>query len=175
MTNGGHPDITGIPHDAKPVVLTLRKRYSIARPTAAAAESQSPPTRRPDVTDMPHDEPRRAPSLHEASRNPWEEDSGPSDQPRAGTSSQHHRHLSHRLSFDHASGVIMLPDDEDWMEESDSDEDYGAARNNLNRSVETIQTDLQQAWSGEASGSSQSPSKRYLTYYHHPERRKTRP
>ena len=70
----------------------------------------------------------------------------------------------------------MLPDDEDWMEESDSDEDYGnAARSNLNRSVDTISTDLQQAWSGEGSQVSQSPGKRYSTYYHHPERRKTRP
>ncbi|KAH8093801.1 hypothetical protein BXZ70DRAFT_949239 [Cristinia sonorae] len=163
ITNGGHPDILGIPHDSKPVVLTLRKRYSIARPTTAADADD-------DTPDTPPDEPHREPSLR---TNPWEETgaAGPSSRPRRPSS--HPRVLSHRLSFDHASGVIMLPDDDEWQEESDSDEDYGAAADAMTRSFDTINADLQQAWSGDGQ-TSQSPSKRYSTYYHHPERRKTR-
>ncbi|TCD61780.1 hypothetical protein EIP91_007958 [Steccherinum ochraceum] len=163
ITNGGHPDIAGIPHDAKPVVLTLRKRFSL-RPAPAAASDGVPQqpssTRRPDGDDTAHDDQSHAPSLNDASRNPWDEDgstAGPS-RGRTGASS-HGRHLSHRLSFDHASGVIMLPDDEDWLEESDSDEDYGATTVNMNQSVDSIATDLQQAWAGPTSPGAQSPSK----------------
>ncbi|THH27471.1 hypothetical protein EUX98_g6719 [Antrodiella citrinella] len=175
ITNGGHPDIAGIARDTKPVVLTLRKRYSIARPPPVGSPPEIQASIRRSV-DGPADLLDREPS---PSQNPWEDDgsgSGPSrERPRA---SSHARHLSHRLSFDDASGVIMLPDEEDWMEESDSDEDYGAVaaqKQNLNRSVESIGTDLQQTWSAEAGQPPQSPSKRYSTYYHHPERRKPRP
>lgn len=51
---------------------------------------------------------------------------------RRGTTRASSSHLTHRLSFDHGSGIIALPEDVNWLgereedeEESDSDEDYG--------------------------------------------------
>lgn len=55
--------------------------------------------------------------------------------------------LSHRLSYDHASGVIMLPDDGEWLvdggasdddDDDDSEEDYGAEGGNLNGLEQSI-------------------------------------
>ena len=66
------------------------------------------------------------------------------------------------LSFDQPSGVIVLPD-EDWLEESDSDEEY-AQGSAPDRSPST-------GADSSASAGATGP-KRYATYYHHPERRK---
>lgn len=141
MTNGGGVEEDGESGDTKPLVLTLRKRFSIARPPQRAG--------------------------NDSSGNPWE-DAGSSSRPIS-------QPLSHRLSFDHSTGVIMLPDNGDWLEGGDSDseeEDYGVQTPPVpsNRSQDT---DLQQAWGGDTGNLvSQSPNKRYSTYYHHPERRK---
>lgn len=86
--------------------------------------------------------------------------------------------LNHRLSFDHASGVIMLPDDEgDWMgEEPDSDEEDIAIENRVG--LEPSGTDtLIGVEDLSASTESVAPlnpsrSSRYGTYFHHPERRR---
>ncbi|KAI0073272.1 DUF221-domain-containing protein [Panus rudis PR-1116 ss-1] len=158
MTNGHRTseDDDGEPQDTKPVVLTLRKRYSIRQPQ---------PTVRSPPTDGD------TPSI--VNGNPWEDTS-------AGPSSPSHQRqhtLRNRLSFDAASGVIMLPDNGDWLEEgdeSDSDEDYGTMRRSNQSETRSQDTDIQQVWAGDSTSGSQtlSPSKRYSTYYHHPERRK---
>ena len=69
---------------------------------------------------------------------------------------------SHRLSYDPASGVIMLPEDPDWLgEESDSDVQYMSSVENQENS-NTVP----------ALPHMRTPTKRYATYYHHPERRR---
>lgn len=135
------------PTDTTPaVVLTLRKRRSAAR--TVPTRSQTEPVPR---------------SADDASVNPWQD-----------VPSGRHRHLSHRLSFDHASGVIMLPEDGAWLdEESDSDEDNGTVRSapGLHTAETTGPQDREQPT--ETSALQASPGgRRYGTYYHHPERRK---
>lgn len=144
------------------------------------------------------------------SNNPWEE----SLRPRAGGSrrshgrgagvgldheqEQEHEHaggtpLHHRLSFDHASGVIMLPDDDDWlMEEPDSDEDvtFGGTVGNTDGEGgsrggggsgggdhgdgDGVRELSMGSGSGGEPASPMTPSRasRYGTYFHHPERRR---
>ncbi|KIY73172.1 DUF221-domain-containing protein [Cylindrobasidium torrendii FP15055 ss-10] len=74
--------------------------------------------------------------------------------------------LHHRLSFDEASGVIMLPENDGWMgDEVDSEEeDFGTP------------TPPEQDDDGEAALSHPIPASprhsRYGTYFHHPERRR---
>ena len=72
------------------------------------------------------------------------------------------------MSFDAASGVIALPEDGNWLGEDESDsDDYGEMQNST---MVDSQISVGEASAGAAQG---SPSKRYSTYYHHPERRKT--
>lgn len=71
-------------------------------------------------------------------------------------------HINHRLSFDPASGVIVLPEDSDWLgEESDSDAEYVSSVENQENSNTVSELPR-----------TRSPTKRYATYYHHPERRR---
>jgi hypothetical protein len=48
--------------------------------------------------------------------NPWQEST-----PDPSNPSQTHRTINHRLSYDFGSGVIVLPDDEVWLDGMDSD------------------------------------------------------
>lgn len=105
----------------------------------------------------------------------------------------HKRTLSHRLSYDHASGVIMLPEGADWMdgedEEEDSDvADYGT-EHGLDQSIASLLSNdsvsgAGQSGAGGASGNGSGGGgqgvglgpvgqrvSRYGTYFHHPERR----
>ncbi|PFH48588.1 hypothetical protein AMATHDRAFT_65071 [Amanita thiersii Skay4041] len=96
--------------------------------------------------------------------------------------------LHHRLSFDPASGVIMLPDDGDWLldnamsSEEDETDDYSPDNGGLEQSI-TESMLLNSELSTEGAGSSSTPLvstspttpsrlSRYRTYFHHPERRK---
>lgn len=160
------------------MVLTLRKKYSIVRDrpqrqvsddSAASGPSNddadgngagAPTGDRPEPSDR---------SVIE--RNPWDEDQ-PAARPRPRTHrSGHNAQIQRRLSFDAASGVIVLPEDENWLGEEDSDsDDYGELQNST----------LMDSQVTEGEGGSQGPregspgtNKRYSTYYHHPERRKT--
>ncbi|KAJ7856674.1 hypothetical protein B0H14DRAFT_3085289 [Mycena olivaceomarginata] len=129
----------GAPKDSngQAVVLTLRKRPSVRR----RAQSEF--------------------ILGDASASP----AAQSEPPEPGRSqtwegSRRAAHLSHRLSFDPASGVINLPDTDDWLDEEDdddSDQDFGTQTGGL-----------------ENSRSPTTPSRlsRYGTYFHHPERRR---
>ncbi|EJD35911.1 DUF221-domain-containing protein [Auricularia subglabra TFB-10046 SS5] len=151
--------------DGEAVVLTLRRRKSVARPElrrSSLQQQQSPLPQQSAETG--------------ASANPW--DSAPTLAPGP--------QLHHRLSFDHATGVINLPsDDEDELErggpleaveESSSDSEYGSASSMsgdgaLQRHEQESSGD---ATAGEASSSAGGAgTQRHRTYYHHPEKRKS--
>lgn len=180
------PGVTRATKDSnQAVVLTLRKRYSSlrrgARPAttdgrdfSAATSSQSINGR--TGTGNPGDV-----SDPIVTGNPWEDAEPGLTAQRARTTPAP---LNHRLSFDDASGVIMLPDGGEWIEEEeDSDEeDYGATEHGLDQSqTDTIVSDAPLSSSPIASSSSvasgtpvvPAPSRsRYGTYFHHPERRR---
>ena len=124
------------------VVLTLRKRKGMMYGNRASTYLNMTSPLRNGTTSQ--------------SRGPPDEtqengDSGPSGP-----------HTNNRLSYDEASGVIMLPDDSDWLgEDSDSDAEYMSTAENP-ESSNTVST-LPHI---------RTPTKRYATYYHHPERRK---
>ncbi|KAG8943918.1 hypothetical protein FRC04_002406 [Tulasnella sp. 424] len=89
----------------------------------------------------------------------------------------------HRLSFDAATGVIMLPE-EDWYEdeaeassaissseEGTSDSDYGDA---TSRREQSVAQDIAGPASVRTASHVGSPTRRHSTYYHHPERSRRR-
>ena len=134
--NGAKPDME------QAVVLTLRKRKSLMHGSRLSSfPSVSSPLR--NITT-----PRgRGPS------NEAQDDGNPeSSEP----------HIANRLSYDQASGVIVLPEDSDWLGgESDSDAEYISSAENPENSN-----------SVSAPPHVRTPIKRYATYYHHPERRR---
>ncbi|TFK68047.1 DUF221-domain-containing protein [Pluteus cervinus] len=125
------------------VVLTLRKRSSFIR---------------------------RLPKVAGSLVNPWEDAQSRSD-PSSNSQGPSPTPLNHRLSFDHATGVIMLPDDGDWLrEESDSDHEPG-----YSASAESgTEPGEPSSDSSSVAGVPPTPSRtsRYGTYFHHPERRR---
>ncbi|KAA1477844.1 DUF221-domain-containing protein [Dentipellis sp. KUC8613] len=158
------------------VVLTLRKRYSIVRRGARQLAAGS--------HNGAAEGPARAATLPpDTTTNPWEDTAarpGPSRRAQTTGSSG----LSHRLSYDFGSGVIVLPDDEEWLDdggESDSEEEYGST-NGLERSVTSVVGEAENGAGAGAGADAASqagsevhttPGKtRYGTYYHHPERRR---
>ncbi|KAI0063663.1 DUF221-domain-containing protein [Artomyces pyxidatus] len=155
------------------VVLTLRKRYSMVRRGAGRLAAGSRSAIRDMLPSKPTEELEGAtiPPQDEVSGNPWEEaPPGPSRSQTAPAV------LGHRLSFDYASGVIMLPDDDgDWLgdAESDSDEDYGHA-DAAQHTQTLVDVSPEAGVVGVAPDGTngQSPKARYGTYFHHPERRR---
>ncbi|CAK5262174.1 unnamed protein product [Mycena citricolor] len=145
-------------NNGQAVVLTLRKRASARRRTQSEViEDGVESVTAPSETSGP------------SSSNPWQAEPRRTSAP-----------LSHRLSFDPASGVINLPDDEDWLleDEEDSDEDdYGTQQGGLENSVPSLaETNANDSvlGAGVSSSPNTSPSRlsRYGTYFHHPERRR---
>jgi len=133
-TNGTKPDTE------QAVVLTLRKRKSMLQGNRPSSFPGSP-LRNGRVLQ------RHGP--------PDEDQENGEFEPRESRA-------NHRLSYDPASGVIVLPEDSDWLgEESDSDGEYMSSVENQENS-NTV-SDLPHT---------RSPTKRYATYYHHPERRR---
>lgn len=104
-------------------------------------------------------------------RNPWQ-DAGPQEGP------SHSHPLNHRLSFDEASGVIMLPDNGDWLEEEpDSDEDIqheNAEPLDMSIIAESVVGENDENGVSSTAPVSTSPTRmsRYGTYFHHPEKRR---
>ena len=100
-----------------------------------------------------------------ATANPWQ-DTRPSLPRRAQTVP-----LQHRLDFDDASGVMILPDDGDWLgDESDSEEDFVDSNGLENSTSDLTAEGVVSSPPGDMHA---TPSRhRYGTYYHHPERRK---
>ncbi|KAG6885015.1 hypothetical protein C0993_006540 [Termitomyces sp. T159_Od127] len=149
-------DTSRVGKDNEAVVLTLRKRRSSVRRSSSvprAGTSTSAGTQA-DVSADPT-----------VVRNPWED--------AHSRSNQNDHTINHRLSFDVASGVIILPENGNWIDDSiDSDEDYG---NENTGGLEQSITEASGAGEGEpltSPPSSPSRSSRYGTYFHHPERRR---
>lgn len=136
-TNGTKPDTE------QAVVLTLRKRKSMLQGNRPSTfPSMSSPLRN-----------ERSPQRRGISD---EEDQDNGEYGLTGS------HSNNRLSYDPASGVIMLPEGSDWLgEESDSDAAYMS-------SVESQENSN----TASAPPHVRTPIKRYSTYYHHPERRR---
>lgn len=90
-------------------------------------------------------------------------DRGPSDEAQDDDNPElSEPHITNRLSYDQASGVIMLPEDSDWLgEESDSDAEYVSSAENPESSNDVS-----------ALSHIRTLTKPYATYYHHPERRR---
>lgn len=180
------------------VVLTLRKRFSSGKnrgqsrhSTAAATDWDS--NVRNAISSSGVGSAVATPVDPSTIIDPWQDAStSTSHQRRRMDETRPSRTLSHRLSYDHASGVIMLPDEMEWLEnEVDSDEadsdgvDYGTE---LERSVSSLAGDGGLSPTAESrsiaidgggvgqtgQGQSQAGSRisRYGTYFHHPERRR---
>jgi hypothetical protein len=81
---------------------------------------------------------------------------------------------ANRLSFDPASGVIILPEDE-WF--FDSDDDYGDSTPTTGGTSggEPSEHTAGGTDGGPSPTSSVPAMKRHSTYFHHPERRRTIP
>lgn len=193
LANSVDRDGSGRGRGDQAVVLTLRKRYSAVRrdvrdlantsqtaigsiwsipshstsvqlsstpPTGALSQSNTPD----NVTSMPN-------PWHDRESDPEDRSSGARPFARR-SQSQSQPPLNHRLSFDHATGVITLPDDGEWLlqnEDSDSEEG-GTSREATQHEVadgEPANTRLVDTAPGEPSGGA-----RYRTYYHHPEKRR---
>ncbi|KAG2142930.1 hypothetical protein DEU56DRAFT_870510 [Suillus clintonianus] len=163
------------PYVNQGIVLNLRNRYTMLRGKLRASR-QSRPATDGTLTDMSASENQDGvPAPDVGTSNPWMD----TRTARGGRGSQPHSSLNHRLSFDPASGVIMLPEDGDWLIDDDSDDDYGtmsptpeAAHSPSNASQENLLPTNGQSPSTPLA----SPSKRrHGTYYHHPERRRTVP
>ena len=176
------------------VVLTLRKRYSTARNRGQSRQS-AVGGGAGDWDGNAHGGVGSAvttPVDPITVIDPWQDASTSTSHQRRVDNTRRSRTLNHRLSYDHASGVIMLPDEAEWLEndvdsdEADSDDvDYGTE---LERSVTSL------AGEGESSpltlesravdgggtvgqtgqGQTQASPRisRYGTYFHHPERRR---
>lgn len=104
-----------------------------------------------------------------ASSNPWREaaGAGPS-QPARSTSYTRAR----RLSYDAATGVMNLPDDDGWMSppgDDDSDEDVTGTSGEATPGEES--EEHRPALNGEGSAG-QRVGRRASTYWHHPERKR---
>jgi len=147
------------------VVLTLRKRYSMARSRSGRQQSQDGRRESNVAGPSSREVPNASASDPTAIIDPWQD-----VRPEARRNG-----LSHRLSYDHASGVIMLPD-HDWLEEEDDDseeQDYGT-ENGLEQSVTESMINEETASSPASTSPAQPLSRlsRYGTYFHHPERRR---
>lgn len=186
--------------------MTLRKRYnnsSLRRSRSRGGDNHSAgPSSALPLSASASGE-GEIPADAAAVVNPWGDlRGGPSTTARtARRTTTNSTPLHHRLSFDHGSGVIMLPDDaEDWLDlddDVDSDEEEhphhhnddllnsegndlngGGGGGGLEQSIASLaSTDSTAATPGMAVAmgvSSPSRTSRYGTYFHHPERRRER-
>ena len=180
LTNNGNGNHRRPPKDSgdQAVVLTLRKRYSVGPRRSGRRQSQDSrrdrgSTSAADVVRLERpDSPTVDPTV---TNNPWEDT-------RPGTSRRSYHHappLKHRLSYDHASGVIMLPDDGDWLQQdghdaddddSDDEHNYEGTTNGLETESTHNEESVVDTTTTPSSPSQQLRPSRYGTYFHHPER-----
>ena len=183
------------------VVLTLRKRYSSLRRSRTVSQSYAG-RGRSSGRDEGEDGTTRGYSDADSTinNNPWSD----SPAPRRTQSTANGKRVNPRLSFDGASGVIMLPEDANWlMEETNSDidsEDESDLNTAGGRTPTTEGGEQPEVGAGDAGSSSvaeragpsgsgstevlstsasapaasSTPSKRHGTYFHHPERTRKR-
>lgn len=160
LVNGHRNGLLRIPLDStNGIVLSLRNRYSMLRKKVTR--------RAPATANGESNDGEAQPAVAEAhATNPWVDADAP------GPSSHPQSNL-HRLSFDPGSGVIMLPEGDDWLmdDDDDSSDEYG---HTVPPSGEVTRNASQEdlAHVSSASAVSASPKRRYGTYYHHPERRR---
>ncbi|KAK7062602.1 hypothetical protein VNI00_000090 [Paramarasmius palmivorus] len=166
------------------VVLTLRKRPSIRRTNRM---SLSTVTSNGNTVTGGSDYMMDTSNADESvtSTNPWEDAHSRSSSNARGSGMRRSdtttSALNHRMSFDEATGIMLLPDDEGWLgaeSEDDSDdtvEDYGVPQRQASlgpgsphpRSISRSQTDLtgfggtgfeSQAGNGTTTDSTTSPN-----------------
>ncbi|CAE6509739.1 unnamed protein product, partial [Rhizoctonia solani] len=136
------------------VVLTLRKRRTSRQRREARRSSR---THTPGASSALNGNG----GIPEAGENPWREDSTAS-----GSGNGSH---GPRLDYDHATGIIMLPEDSDWMGEDESSAEEEPA---------PLPAEIVASPSDEVNlpvPTPRSPSanqNRHSTYFHHPERRR---
>ena len=148
--------------NSEAVVLTLRKRLGSVRKATRTNPSRQIITEDAGLGGFLNGE------------NPWTIDS--LSQSGSEQSDQNRRKIKHRLSFDDASGVIVLPEDVQWLMDdmdSDSEEDYrGDTLSNGDLNHEDG------ALAGSSTGNvpseltSTNTRQRHGTYFHNPERRR---
>jgi hypothetical protein len=152
------------------VVLSLRKRYSVirrgGRPSTTRSTSRGVP-----IQDSVRDSIASSGELGgDVANNPWQEST-----PDPSNLSQMHRTINHRLSYDFGSGVIVLPDDEVWLEgmgsESEDDDGDGNIAEGQATPERAISEDDQGSGGPDGQTMTGLSRTRYGTYYHHPERR----
>lgn len=168
MVNAQNTDRTGR-KSGQAVVLSLRKRYSAVR-RGGRTSTAGNMSRGAPIQDGVRDSIASAGELGEVTNNPWEEPT-----PDSSNGSHSHHTINHRLSYDFGSGVIVLPDDEVWLDgvESDSEDDDG------DEDIAGGQATPERAVSEDDQGTGSSDGQtitglsrtRYGTYFHHPERR----
>lgn len=173
----------GGPRD-QAVVLTLRKRYSIARRDLrdfakismglSSSPLSQPPIIGPSTPTSTQRQRGRSTSNGSVATNPWQnhaESEPEMDRPQSSSrptprqSQSTPAPLSHRLSFDHATGVIMLPEDGEWLLQEDSDSEEAA-------STEQEVVPAEDSDGDHAPPPTTGTPGRHRTYYHHPERRR---
>ncbi|QRW20616.1 membrane protein [Rhizoctonia solani] len=146
------------------VVLTLRKRRTSRQRRDARRSSRA---HTPGASSAPSGH-TDTPGVND---NPWREDSTASG---SGIQSANGSQNPHKLVYDHATGVIMLPEDSDWMGEDESSADEGPGP----LPTETLASPRdEESLPTPTPRSPLSPSanqNRYSTYFHHPERRRSR-
>ncbi|CAE6483261.1 unnamed protein product [Rhizoctonia solani] len=146
------------------VVLTLRKRRTSRQRRDARRSSRA---HTPGASSAPSGH-TDTPGVND---NPWREDSTASG---SGIQSVTGSQNPHKLVYDHATGVIMLPEDSDWMGEDESSADEGPGP----LPTETLASPRdEESLPTPTPRSPLSPSanqNRYSTYFHHPERRRSR-
>ncbi|KAF9070665.1 hypothetical protein BDP27DRAFT_1391889 [Rhodocollybia butyracea] len=175
LTNHEHRANGGPRNGADPnqaVVLTLRKRSSVVRRSRVVSLTNNASI---------------SPGATADASNPWEDSLSHARSPHRTQTTPNLLH--HRLSFDHATGVIMMPDDENWLgddADSDEEEDYGLGDETPAIRITRTQTEPALGTGSDAVSEDEdsppspgpllaaSPSRtsRYGTYFHHPERRR---
>lgn len=163
------------------VVLTLRKRYSVIRRDVRdfvndGVSISSSPLSLPfgiglSTSTSTHGQRIDEPTAPSSWQNTVEVNPG-ADRPQTflhRPSPEHSQStpalLNHRLSFDHATGVIMLPEDGEWLLQEDSDSEEAAdTRQQVLHQDDSDGDNTPELTTG-------TPG-RHRTYYHHPERRR---
>lgn len=177
-------NVNGAPRKSGPakqeaVVLTLRRRYSVMRKdvrdfagklmggkSGETTSGEQAPEDSGAVTESADDEDGenipRPPS--DTSSNPWK-DTGPGPS-RSATATR-----ARRLSYDLATGVMNLPDDDGWIfpgTDDDSDEDiHGASGGGTPASGEGEEGNEMSEGSDD-----HRVARRRSTYWHHPDRKR---
>ena len=148
------------------VVLTLRKRYSIGLRRSGRRQSQDSRRDVGSTSTMGMVGPDGSNVDPTVINNPWED-----ARPGTRRTYSHVPPLRHRLSYDPASGVIVLPDDGDWLqEEGDDDEDSDEPNYGGTNGLETESILNEDSVVDNPLSPSQQRPSRYGTYFHHPER-----